>query len=78
MTKKNEEKVFIVPELQIRVSESWVRLVRYCQVNFPNGELKIRIVNAQPTELLEQKAKIRFDKEEIIPGIFTENGNLTK
>lgn len=64
MTKsKTEERVFIVPELDVRVPESWVRLVRWCQVAFPNGDIKIKIVNSQPTKLLEYKPDIRFDKE---------------
>jgi hypothetical protein len=64
--KKVEERVFVVPELQVRVNESWVRLVRWCQVSFPHGDLKIRIVNAQPTELLEERRRIRFDKEDTL------------
>ena len=62
---KQEEQVYLIPELEIRVPVSWIRLVRYCQTEFPNGDLKIRIVNSQPTELLEEKKKVRFDKETI-------------
>ena len=58
--------------IEVRVSQSWVRLVRFCQTELPHGDLKIRIVNAQPTELLEAKRKVRFDKEETIPEVFGE------
>ena len=58
------------PQVEVRVSQAWIRMIRWCQVNLPNGELKIRIVNAQPTDLLEHKRRIRFDKEETIPEIF--------
>ena len=57
-------------QIEIRVSESWIRLIRFCQVELPHGDLKVRIVNGQPTELLEAKRKVRFDKEETIPTDF--------
>lgn len=62
-----EEDVYIVPELNVRVSKAWINLVHYCQTKFPYGDLTIRLVNAQPTELLDKKPKIRFDKELTIP-----------
>ena len=64
---KPEEKFYVVPELEIRVHESWINLVSWCQNQMPFGDIKIRIVNGQPTELLEQRAKIRFDKNVSIP-----------
>ena len=60
---KNEEKWYLVPDVEIRIHESWINLVRYCQDQIPFGDIKIRIVNGQPTELLEAKAKVRFDKQ---------------
>lgn len=62
---KIEEKE--LPEIEVNVSKSWIRLIRFCQTSFPFGDLTIRIVNAQPTELVEKKPKIRFDKEASIP-----------
>ena len=67
MPKKTEEKFYIVPELEVRISESWVRLVRWCQTSFRDGELRIKVINAQPTDLLDMKRKIRFDIEETVP-----------
>ena len=61
---------YLIPEIEIRVSESWIRLIRFCQVELPHGDLKVRIVNAQPTELLEAKRKVRFDREQTIPNNF--------
>ena len=61
---------YLIPEIEIRVSPAWIRLIRYCQTEFPHGDLKIRIVNAQPTDLLEERRRIRFDKETTIPEIF--------
>ena len=65
---------YLIPEIEIRVSPAWIRLIRYCQVELPHGDLKIRIVNAQPTDLLEVKPKVRFDREMSIPDL----ENLTK
>ena len=64
---KSEEKWYLVPEIEVRVHESWINLVQYCRDQLPYGDIKLRIVNGQPTELLEQKAKIRFDKQPSIP-----------
>jgi len=69
---KSNQEGYVIPELEIRVTPAWVRLVRFCQTEFPNGDLKIRIVNCQPTELLERREKIRFDKEMTLPGTFEE------
>lgn len=67
---KQDEKVWVVPDLEVRVNESWVRLVRFCQTQLTHGTIKIRIVHAQPTELIEAKRSIRFDKEETVEGNF--------
>ena len=66
---KTEEKWYLVPDIEIRIHESWINLVRYCQDKFPYGDLTIRIVNAQPTDLLDQKPKVRFDKTPTIPNV---------
>ena len=62
-----EDNNIIQDELEVRIAPAWIRLVRFCQAEFPHGDLKIRIVNAQPTDLLEEKRKIRFDKETTLP-----------
>ena len=53
----------LIPELQIRVTKNWIRLIRYVQVNIPFGSVNIKIDHAQPTKLLDYKQDIRFDKE---------------
>lgn len=58
------DKKIEIPELEIQVSKNWLRLIRYCQVELPHGEIKIRIVNGQPTDLIEEKRKRRFDREQ--------------
>ena len=65
MNKKAEE-----PEvLEMKVSRSWIRLIRFCQVNVPHGQVCFKIANAEPADLVPEytKRKIRFDKEETIP-----------
>ena len=61
--KKTEEKWYVVPEIEVRVHESWVTLITYCQDNFPYGELKVKINNAQPGKRIKETPVIRFDKK---------------
>jgi hypothetical protein len=70
MTQKSENNEIELPEIEVSVSKSWIRLIRWTQVNMPFGELTIRIVNAGPTDLISHKAKVRFDKEQSIPTNF--------
>ena len=64
---KTEEKWYLVPEIEVRIPESWINVVRYCQEQLPFGDIKIRIVNGAPTELLESRARVRFDRSTITP-----------
>ena len=65
--RNQDERYYMVPELEIRVHESWINLVRWCQEQMPFGDIKVRIVNGQPTELLEKIPRVRFDKQTTIP-----------
>ena len=58
-----------LPEIEVRISQSWVRFIQWCKVNVPHGQICIRTVNGEPTDLVPEytKRKIRFDKEESIP-----------
>jgi hypothetical protein len=67
MVKAAEEKVYIVPEINIRVSESWINLIYWCQTQCPHGDIEIKIVNGLPTDLVSWKPRIRFDKSNSIP-----------
>lgn len=53
--------------IEIPVSRSWIRLIQYCRTSCPFGTLTIKIVNAQPTVLVDRKVDVRFDKETSIP-----------
>ncbi len=59
-TKEVED--YLIPELNIRVSMSWLNLITFCQGSLPYGDISVKIVNGQPTELLDKKEKIRFDR----------------
>ena len=63
MTKKTEEQWYVVPEIEVRVHESWVNLVTYCRDNLQHGDLRIKIANAQPTKRLKETPVIRFDRK---------------
>lgn len=68
--KENKLKDFYeIPELEIRVSSSWIRFIRFCQVNIPHGQVCIKTANGNPTDLVPEytKRRVRFDKEESIP-----------
>ena len=60
---KKEEFWYVVPEIEVRVHESWINLIKWCQENLPYGELKIQIANSQPTKRLKEIPSIRFDKQ---------------
>lgn len=60
---KTEEKWYLVPEIEVRVHESWINLVQYCQENIPFGDLTIKVANGQPTKRLKEVPSIRFDKQ---------------
>ena len=61
--KKTEEKWYVVPEIEVRVHESWVNLVVYCRDSLPFGDLRVKISNAIPTKRLDEVPSIRFDKQ---------------
>lgn len=69
MPKTKNEEMYLVPELNIRISMSWIRLIRFVQASLPHGQLCIKIVNCEPTDLVKEHTveRIRFDKEESIP-----------
>jgi len=64
---KEEGKVYLIAELDIRVHESWINLINWCQQNAPYADIELRIVNGQPTDLLSCKPKVRFDKQASLP-----------
>ena len=61
---KQQDRVWFVPQLEVRISESWVRMVRRCQTEFPDGVMRLTIANAEPKSVLDWKPNIRFDKEQ--------------
>ncbi len=68
MSPKNaEDKVYLIPELDVRVTEAWVNFINWCQQTAPYADIAIRIVNGQPTKLISCTPDIRFDKQASIP-----------
>lgn len=59
---KKEEIWYVVPEIEVRVHQSWVRLIKYCEENLPYGDLKIQVSNSMPTRRVKETPSIRFDK----------------
>lgn len=58
---KIEEKLYLVPEIDVKISRSWINLVQYCQGSFPYGDLYVEIDNGQPGKRLKEVPSIRFD-----------------
>ena len=58
-----EEIWYIVPEIEVRVHESWIKLIQYCQETLPYGDIRIQISNALPTKRVKETPSIRFDKQ---------------
>ena len=42
---KKQDRVWFVPDLEVRVSESWVRMVRRCQTEFPDGVMRLSLIH---------------------------------
>ena len=62
----NSDKTYLIPELDLRVSVAWLRLISWCQRNVPHGQVCYRMEKGEPTELVPQytRRKVRFDKDE--------------
>lgn len=58
----SDEELYLVPELNVKISLAWIKLVEYCQENLRFGTLKIEINNGQPGKKLKEIPSIRFDK----------------
>ena len=52
---------------EIHVTDAWIRFIRYCQQQFPHGELTIKMSAGEPTFLVSAKPVVRFDRPETIP-----------
>lgn len=65
----NSGKSYLIPELDLRVSVAWLRLISWCQRNVPHGQICYKIEKGEPTELVSEytKRKVRFDKDEVLP-----------
>ena len=62
---KTEEITYLVPEINVTVSQAWVTLISYCQENLPYGDLYHEINNGQPGRRLREIPNIRFDKQPV-------------
>lgn len=57
---------FLVPEIEVRISKPWLRIIQFCQTQLTDGQVCFKIANSQPTELVDEHThrRIRFDKDE--------------
>ena len=54
-------------QVEINVTDAWIRFIRYCKIKIPHGEVTIRIVNGEPQKLVSATPNIRFDKQSTLP-----------
>jgi hypothetical protein len=58
---------YLIPSLEMRIPKSWIDMIQWCQQNLTSGKIGFRVVNAQPTELLQVSQLVNFSKPETIP-----------
>ena len=56
-----EEISYLVPEVELTVSQAWITLIAHCQENIPYGDMYIEINNYQPSKRIKEVPSIRFD-----------------
>ena len=55
---------------QVKVTEAWLRFIYLIRRFHPHAEITVKVANGEPVELVGQpKPKIRFDKDDYIPGL---------
>lgn len=62
MVTKTEEETYLVPEINLTITQAWVALIAYCQDIMPYGDLFIEVNNAQPGKKVKEVPSVRFDK----------------
>jgi hypothetical protein len=67
-TVKDTQKIYLIQSVNIRIPQSWISLIQWVQLYFISGKIGFRIVDSQPTELLQAEQKVNFSKSETIPG----------
>lgn len=67
-TKILEDKDFLVPEIEVRISESWINLIQWCKLNIPHGQVCVELNNGEPGNLIHDhtKVKINFGRKSTI------------
>jgi len=59
---ESEEVTYLVPEIDLTVTQAWITLISYCQENLPYGDLFIEVNNGQPGKRVKEVPSVRFDK----------------
>jgi len=61
-SKKNE---VLVPEIDVRISESWINFIQWCKCNIPHGQVCVELNGGEPGNLIHDhtKVKINFGKK---------------
>ena len=62
---KQIKKEVLVPEVEVRISESWINFIQWCRVNIPHGQVCVELNNGEPGNLIHDhtKVKVNFSKK---------------
>ena len=57
--------------IRVRVSENWKRFIIFCQNQYPDGQVCVKMANGMPQELVTEytKRRVRFDRPEPQPPV---------
>jgi len=61
------EETYLVPEIDLTITQSWMNIIIYCQESLPYGDLFIEVNNAQPGKKIKEVPSVRFDKTSTHP-----------
>mgnify|MGYP001572494347 CR=1 FL=1 len=51
----------LLPEIEVRVSESWINFIQWCKINVPHGQVCFKINNGEPGDLVNDYTKVRIN-----------------
>ena len=64
----------VVKPVRVKISDNWKRFIIFCQNQYPEGQVCVRMSNGMPQELISEytKRRVRFDRAEPSAISFTE------
>ena len=62
-----KEELYLIPELDVRVSRTWINYIQWVRENVSDGQICAKTVGGEPVKLVDELTfrEIRFDKGEV-------------